>query len=276
MGINKIKKTIIAIPARVDSSRLPKKVLKDINGKPMLIRVLEQCKKVKIPAEIILCTDSELISELAQRIGINSYLTNKNCKSGSERIASVITKLIKDNWELSEENHYSIDIEKLKQTLIINVQADQPFLDPNVLRKMYEFFINQTETPEVATPIYKLHKNDIHKTSVVKTLLNNYGKAIYFSRSPIPHIRDIDKNEWYKHYNYWGHVGIYGYRADILSNWFNYPFSNLEKSEKLEQLKLIDAGVEISTFEVKGNFLSVDTSEDLIRARLWLKKNKFS
>ena len=272
MGINKIKKTIIAIPARVDSSRLPKKVLKDINGKPMLIRVLEQCKKVKIPAEIIICTDSELISELAKGIGINSYLTNKTCKSGSERIASIIAKLINDFWEKSEQNNSLTDNEKLKQTLVINVQADQPFLDPNVLSKMYEFFISQNQIPEVVTPIYKLHENDIHNTSVVKTLINNNGKAIYFSRTAIPFIRDIDKRDWYKHYNYWGHVGIYGYRADILSNWFNYPFSELEKSEKLEQLKLIDSGVEINTFEVKGDFLSVDTKEDLIRARLWSKK----
>ena len=94
MGINKIRKTIIAVPARVESSRLPKKVLEDINGKPMLIRVLEQCKKVKIPAEIFLFTDSQLLSELAKSIGINSYLTNKNCKSGSERIASVVSELV--------------------------------------------------------------------------------------------------------------------------------------------------------------------------------------
>ena len=77
------------------------------------------------------------------------------------------------------------------------------------------------------------------------------------------------KNDWHLHYDYWGHVGIYGYRADILSNWFKYPSSMLEKCEKLEQLKLIDAGVKISTFEVKGNFLSVDTKEDLLMAREW-------
>lgn len=268
MGLNKINKTIIAVPARVNSSRLPKKVLEDINGKPMLIRVLEQCKKVKIPSEIILCTDSELLSELAKSIGIKSYLTNKNCKSGSERIASVLHEIIKYSWEDFDTNTHLID-DKLKQTLVINVQADQPFLDPNVLKKMYEFFLKQDETPEVVTPIYKLNKKDIHKTSVVKTLLNQNGKAIYFSRSAIPFIRDIDKKDWHNHYNYWGHVGIYGYRGDILSNWFNYPFSKLENSEKLEQLKLIDSEVKISTFEVKGNFLSIDTKEDLLKAREW-------
>ena len=271
MGINQIRKTIIAVPARVESSRLPKKVLEDINGKPMLIRVLEQCKKVKIPSEIVLCTDSKRLSELAKSVGINSYLTNKNCKSGSERIASVVSKLVKNSWKDFEPNNKIGDNAKLKQTLIINVQADQPFLDPNVLKDMYMFFLSQKETPEVVTPIYKLNKEEIHNTSVVKTLLNKDFKAIYFSRSAIPHIRDINKNEWHLHYDYWGHVGIYGYRADILSNWFNYPSSLLEKCEKLEQLKLIDSGVKISTFKVKGNFLSVDTKEDLLLAREWSK-----
>ncbi len=269
MELNKIRKTIIAVPARVESSRLPKKVLADINGKPMIIRVLEQCKKVKIPAEIILCTDSEILSDLAKSVGIRSYFTNKNCKSGSERIASVISEIVKYSWTNTESNSSISEDNKFKQTLVINVQADQPFLEPNVLKKMYEFFLCQNQIPEVVTPIYKLNKKDIHNTSVVKTLLNQDYKAIYFSRSAIPHIRDINANNWHTHYDYWGHVGIYGYRADILLNWFQYPFSMLEKCEKLEQLKLIDAGVKISTFQVKGNFLSVDTKEDLLTAREW-------
>ncbi len=274
MGINKIQKTIIAIPARLESTRLNEKVLKDINGKPMLIRVLEQCKKVKISSEIILCTDSELLIDCARNIGIKSYLTSKSCKSGSERIASIISKILENSWKDISLNNHSIDLDKLKTTLLINVQADQPFLDPDVIKKMYEFFNKQDKIPEVVTPIYKLEKKDIHNESVVKTLLNQNGKAIYFSRSAIPFIRDIDKDDWYKYYDFWGHVGIYGYRADILSNWFEYPFSNLEKAEKLEQLKLIDAGIEISTFEVEGDFLSVDTPEDLSLARKFSKENK--
>ena len=271
MGINKIKRTIIAIPARENSSRLPKKVIQDINGKPMLIRVLEQCKKVKIPSKLILCTDSHLLSDLAESIGVKSYLTNKSCKSGSERIASVIKKLVDYAWEDFVSNDHLTIYDKLMQTLIINVQADQPFIDPNILEKIHNFFLAQDDTPEVVTPIYKLNEKDIHNNSVVKTLINQNGKAIYFSRAALPFIRDINKECWHKYYNYWGHVGIYGYRGDVLSNWFNYPSSDLEKSEKLEQLKLIDSEVKISTFQVKGDFLSVDTFEDLSVARQWLK-----
>ncbi len=272
MGLNKIQKTIIAVPARLDSSRLPKKVLQDINGKTMLQRVLEQCKKVKIPSEIFLCTDSKKLSEIAENIGVKVYLTERDCKSGSERIASVIPELVKSSWEGFNQNNYLEEDNKLEQTLVINVQADQPFLDPNIIKEMHHFFLSQDITPEVVTPIYKLNKKDIHNSSVVKTLINKNGEAIYFSRSALPYIRDVEKKDWYKQYNYLGHVGIYGYRADILHKWFNYPFSNLEKSEKLEQLRLIDSGVKINTFEVEGDFLSIDTTEDLLEARKWLKK----
>ena len=83
---------------------------------------------------------------------------------------------------------------------------------------MYSFFQSQNKTPEVVTPIYQLNKEDIHNSSVVKTLLNIKGNAIYFSRSALPHIRDVHKKDWHNFYDYWGHVGIYGYRADILSD----------------------------------------------------------
>ena len=109
----------------------------------------------------------------------------------------------------------------------------------------------------------------------MKTLINHSGQAIYFSRFPLPFIRDQIKENWYLHYDYFGHVGIYGYRADILSNWFDYPSSKLEKSEKLEQLKLIDAGIKISTFFCEGNFISIDTKEQLEIARNLIKNPSF-
>ena len=270
MGINKINKSIIVVPARLDSSRLPKKVLEEIKGKPMLIRVLEQCKKASGPSEVILATDSNELSILARNIGIHSLITEKFCNSGSERIASVIKELMGITWkeQISDiDKVNSFFHEKLKQTLIINVQGDQPFLDPKVITRMYEYFSTSKESPEVVTPIYRLKNKDIHNEAVVKTLLNQKKEAIYFSRTPLPFIRDKAKSTWHLHYDYWGHVGIYGYRADILFNWFNYPISALEKCEKLEQLKLIDAGIKISTFVVEGDFISIDTAEQLENAR---------
>ena len=154
-----------------------------------------------------------------------------------------------------------------EETLIINVQGDQPFIDPKIIDKMVEFALNKDKIPEVVTPIYKIQDEDIHNPNLVKTLISNNKEIIYFSRSPLPYIRDEIKENWSKKFQYWGHVGIYGYRADILMKWELLPQSNLEKLEKLEQLRLIDAGIKFHAFEVKGNFISIDTKEQLYLAR---------
>ena len=120
---------------------------------------------------------------------------------------------------------------------------------------------------KIITPIYKLKSHDIHNPSIVKTLISNNHEALYFSRSAIPHIRGIDQKQWHDYYQYLGHVGIYGYRLDILKKLNSLPLSKLEDAEKLEQLRFIDAGIVISTYEVTGDFLSVDTQEDLDYAR---------
>ena len=132
---------------------------------------------------------------------------------------------------------------------------------------MINFCFQSDDIPLLTTPIYKLNKKDIHNPNVVKTLLNNKNQAIYFSRSAIPHIRGIDEKNWYKNNTYYGHVGIYGYRADILLNWFEFGNSNLEHCEKLEQLRLIDSGYIYDTFLTKGQHLSIDTEEQYSEAQ---------
>ena len=141
------------------------------------------------------------------------------------------------------------------------------------LKKCILFFYSHSELPEIVTPIFKLKKESIHNPAVVKALINKNCEAIYFSRSALPHIREINKDEWHSHHDFWGHVGIYGFRADILSAWRTLSQSNLEKNEKLEQLRFIDSGIKISTFKVEGNFLSIDTSEQLEEVRKNLNAN---
>lgn len=268
--IKEIKKVLIVVPVRLNSSRLPNKVIADIGGKPMLTRVLEQCKKALKKNNIILCTDSDVLVDIAKNLGIKSLVTKKNCKSGSERISSVYKDLLGIAWSTDflgdEQNHNNFE-EKKKQTLIINVQGDQPFLDPKVIQEMIDVCFKKEQIPDVITPIYKLNKSEIHNPAVVKTLLNQNMQAIYFSRSALPYIRDERKEDWHLHYNYWGHVGIYGFRGDIISKWNQFPNSKLEKLENLEQLRLVDAGVKIDTFKVNGKFLSIDTKEQLEIAR---------
>jgi len=246
---------VVAVPARLESSRLPGKVLADVGGKPMLQRVLERCALASAPAAVVLCTDSEDLIDRAHSWGFAALLTSPRCESGSERLASVANQLVARAGGSTED------------TLIINVQGDQPFIDPAVIDAMATEFARRTPTPEVLTPVYRMSSDKVHNPNVVKTLLAADGRAIYFSRSAIPHVRGVDPDEWHTHSTYWGHVGIYGYRADVLLRWNQLSHSLLEHAEKLEQLRLIEDGIQIGTFLVEGESLSVDTAEQLEQAR---------
>lgn len=260
----KTNKFIVAVPARLESSRLPNKVLADIAGKSMIRRTLEACNNSKLVSKTVLCTDSSILFEKANSWGFDVLMTSKNCQSGTERIASVFDNLFKIAWGGIKSKS---DIDNLiANTYVINVQGDQPFIDPNVIDKVVEAFLNKT-SHEVITPIYKLKPENIHNPNVVKTLINKSKQAIYFSRAPLPYVRDVKTQLWHKYATFWGHVGIYGYRGDILNNWNNLPISQLEQAEKLEQLRIIDGGYKISTIEVEGDFLSVDTLDQLEEAR---------
>ena len=263
-----IKKIVIAIPARLESQRLPKKIIADICGKPMIKRVLENCIKAKGFNGVILCTDNLELNQLVKDWGYSTLITSSKCQSGSERIASVIDKIVCNAWDLSEADLNEFDKNQLLiQTAIVNVQGDQPFINPEILSQISKKLLTDKNHFDVITPVFVLPKKDIHNPAVVKTLLSSNNQAIYFSRSALPHVRGVDPLEWYKHATYWGHAGIYAYRAEILKQWFNLPESKLEKLEKLEQLKILEAGYKISTFKINENSLSVDTYEQLEEAR---------
>ena len=263
-----IQHSVVAVPARLASSRLPDKVLADIGGKPMIQRVLEQCAKAKGPGDVVLCTDSSRLQELAEHWGFHVLMTSESCTSGSERIASVADQLVAMAWdEQAERWDQGTRVQRLAGTAVINVQGDQPFLDPDVITAMVTEFARLDPAPAVITPVYRLKPETIHNPAVVKTLLAHDGRALYFSRSAIPHVRDVPPLEWHQHTAYWGHVGMYGFRGDVLDAWDQLPTSPLEDLERLEQLRLIEAGHEIATFSVKGTSLSVDTEAQLVQAR---------
>ncbi|WP_255147143.1 3-deoxy-manno-octulosonate cytidylyltransferase [Synechococcus sp. ATX 2A4] len=249
---------VVAVPARLESSRLPNKVMADIGGQPMLQRVLLRCRQARQPAAVVLCTDSEVLRAAAEGWGFPVLMTSPGCGSGSERLASVVEALTARAGGAGGAAARSV---------IINVQGDQPFIDPAVIDAMALEFARRTPTPEVLTPIYRMPPEKIHDPNVVKTLLAADGRALYFSRSAIPHVRGEDPQQWHAHAPYWGHVGIYGYRADVLARWDGLPHSPLEHTEKLEQLRLIEAGITVGTFPVEGDFLSVDTAAQLEQAR---------
>ena len=263
-----IQHSVVAVPARLASSRLPDKVLADIGGKPMIQRVLEQCAKAKGPGDVVLCTDSKHLQELAEGWGFPVLMTSEACSSGSERIASVADQLVARAWDEQAERWDRVTrVQRLASTAVINVQGDQPFLDPDVITAMATEFARIDPAPAVITPVYRLNPDTIHNPAVVKTLLAHDGRALYFSRSAIPHVRDVPSSEWHQHTDYWGHVGMYGFRGDVLDAWDQLPTSPLEDLERLEQLRLIEAGHQIATFSVKGTSLSVDTEAQLLQAR---------
>ena len=254
-----IHQAVVAVPARLQSSRLPNKVLADIGGKPMIQRGLERSRQATSVQDVVLCTDSPQLPEMAQGWGFPVLMTAATCSSGSERIASVADSLMALAW-----GDTSLVAE---QTAVINVQGDQPFIDPSVIDAMVAEFKRLDPVPAVVTPVYRLKPETVHNPNVVKTLLAHDGRALYFSRSAIPHVRDVDPADWHRHTSYWGHVGMYGFRGDVLAGWHQLPLSPLEDLERLEQLRLIEAGHTIATFPVAGTSLSVDTAEQLKQAR---------
>ena len=247
--------SVVAVPARLQSSRLPNKVMADIGGLPMLQRVLLGCAKATTPRAVVLCTDSDQLADLARTWGFEALLTSPTCDSGSERIASVVERMV------------ALADAPAEESVILNVQGDQPVIDPGAIDAMAAEFNRRTPTPEVLTPVYRMGADKVHNPNVVKTLLAADGRALYFSRSAVPHVRGVDPEQWHQHAPYWGHVGIYGYRADVLQRWKALPHSPLETTEKLEQLRLIEAGIGIGTYPVEGESLSVDTAEQLEQAR---------
>ena len=254
-----IQKCVVAVPARLQSSRLPNKVLADIGGKPMIQRVLERCRESSAVDTVVLCTDSQELQQRASAWGFPVLMTAESCSSGSDRIASVADALLALAWGDTTP--------VAEQTAVINVQGDQPFIDPQVIDAMAAEFRRLDPVPSVVTPVYGLKPETVHNPNVVKTLLSHDGRALYFSRSAIPHVRDVDPSEWHRHTTFWGHVGMYGFRGDVLAAWNQLPASPLEDLERLEQLRLIEAGLTIATFEVQGTSLSVDTAEQLEQAR---------
>lgn len=248
---------VVAVPARLASSRLPGKVMADIAGRPMLQHVLERCRRAEGVAAVLACTDSAEVQAAAMDWGFEALLTPASCSSGSERLAAVVEQLVAAGGG------------SLERTLVINVQGDQPLLDPAILAAMIERF-TALDRPPVLTPVYPLAAEKIHDPNVVKVLRAADGRAITFSRSALPHVRDLPPEQWHRATTYWGHVGIYGYRADVLAGWAQLPASALEELEKLEQLRLLEAGIPIATFSVEADCFSVDTPEQLEQARALL------
>ncbi len=236
----------IAIPARIASTRLPRKMLADLCGKPVIQHVIERVKRVRNCQHLCIVTDSEEIVKVSEQLGIKAYLTSPACRSGSERIASILNKLPGD-W-------------------IFNVQGDEPFVDSQVLESLLD--LTKHTQADILTPIFKIKSSeDVFNPNVVKVVLDQKSNALYFSRSPIPFVRDCDHADWLKKYTFWGHIGIYGYRRDVLERYAQLAPSPLESAESLEQLRFLSNQYRIETYQCDYRPVAIDTMADLERAR---------
>ncbi len=249
-----MSKAIVVIPVRLASTRLPNKPLVDIAGHPMIWHVYQRCLQAKKIAEVHVATDTPEIAQLVESWGGVAWMTDKSCQSGTERIVSIIDKLVAD--------------------FIINVQGDEPLLEPQVIDDMVTAFETTKPVPDIVTPACKVKSEDIFNPNVVKMVIQHDGYAMYFSRNPIPYVRDADsKTEWNK-INFSGHLGMYGYRRQVLENYAQIPASPLENIERLEQLRFLQAGYGIFTYPTTYTHISVDTAEDLARVQaIFAQKN---
>lgn len=235
---------IAIIPARLASTRLPRKILRPIAGKPMLAHVYEAAKRSPLLEDVIIATDSDEILQVAQSNGWQAQMTSAEHRSGTERVYEVA--------------------QRVKADVYVNLQGDEPLARPEhfaaLLRRMNhpEILVSTIKTPCPA--------HDIQNPSAVKVVTDKSDRALYFSRSTIPFNRDQRGPV-----SYFKHLGFYAYRKSALDRFCNLPESTLEQAERLEQLRFLENGIDIYVEETPFDTVGVDTEEDLLRAEETIK-----
>lgn len=241
-------KIIGIIPARYGSTRFPGKPLTLIRGKTMIRRVWEQACKATSLHGVFVATDDERIAEEVRSFGGNVLLTADTHPTGTDRCREAL--------ELAEGQ------EGLHFDAVINIQGDEPFIDPAQIDLVASCFAEAST--QLATLAKRLKQTeDLLNPNIIKVVLADTGEALYFSRSPIPHYRGEPEAEWVSKGLYYKHIGIYGYRADVLREITRLPQGELEKTESLEQLRWLQAGYRIQVRETYSESRSVDAPEDL-------------
>jgi 3-deoxy-manno-octulosonate cytidylyltransferase (CMP-KDO synthetase) len=279
-GKNPRQNVIAVIPARYSSTRLEGKLLLPLDGKPLILHTLEQAKKARNVSRVIVATDDQRILKVIEESGNEAVLTSGEHQSGSDRIAEVAENL--------PEN-----------SLIVNVQGDEPLISPSTIEKAVEAMLVESEIEENTChlPLATFHSfelattcepildaQDVLSADVVKVVTDENGFALYFSRSPVPFPREAVK----KHGTlenallrepdllslFRKHTGIYVYRREFLLKFTKLPQTNLEKTEMLEQLRALENGARIKVVEVAESSIGVDTKEDFERVGEIIERQK--
>lgn len=230
-------KIIGVIPARLKSTRLPEKPLQLIKGKYLVQRVYEQAKKARQLDDVIIACDHEKIAAACRKAGTKVMLTSPDCSSGTDRVAEIARKI--------------------KADVFLNIQGDEPLIDPRTIDQVAGLFRDRTVM--MGTAVVSLrHKQDIIDPNVVKAVLDKQLNVLYFSRSPIPYQRNqIQDLIFYKH------LGLYGFRREFLLKFAALPQTVLERAESLEQLRALENGYKIRAVMTKYDSIGIDTAQDL-------------
>ncbi|MEM8896290.1 MAG: 3-deoxy-manno-octulosonate cytidylyltransferase [Bacteroidota bacterium] len=247
-------KVLGIIPARYASTRFPGKPLIDLGGKYMIQRVWEQTNKAYTFSKVVVATDHSGIYEAVQEFGGDVVMTEEHHTNGTERCFEAYKSL-------GEEYDY-----------VVNIQGDEPFIDPKQIDTLGKVLDGEVE---LATLVKKIEDQEtLFNPNVMKVVFTKNKDALYFSRQCIPHIRGKDLDSWLIHHTYFKHIGIYAYRADVLSEIVKIPLSLLEKAESLEQLRWLENGYKIKVAETDIETFGIDTPEDMDKALGQLSETK--
>jgi len=230
-------KTLAVIPARIASTRLPRKMLRDVAGKPLVVRVYDAVKTCAAIDDIVIATDSDEIMSVCRLHQCNVRMTMSSHRSGTERVHEISAQLTADVY--------------------LNVQGDEPLTRADQIQTLVELM--QNSAIEVGTLKTKARHTDIHNPAAVKVVTDIFERALYFSRAAVPHDRDSSGASYFKH------LGFYAYRKAALDRFVSLPESSLERSEKLEQLRFLENGMPIYVKETPFDSIGVDTEDDLQR-----------
>lgn len=231
--------------------RFPGKVLAQIHGKPLLQVVWEKVSGMAKVDEVVVAVDRENVYDAVTAWGGKAVMTSPECNSGTERISSIIDDLVGE--------------------FILNVQADECCINSTFLDRMVDdYFENPSD---ILTPVCRFDSvEDLFNPNHVKAVIGQNKQILYFSRSPVPYLRDVEPKDWLTHYDYWWHLGVYGYSRRVLEQYGQLPESSLERVEKLEQLRFLEAGYKFRAIETTHLGPAVDTPEDLEKVQLLIAK----
>lgn len=247
MSAKRKQRVVGVIPARYASTRLPAKALVPLCGKPLVVWVLERVRQARRLDAVLVATDDERIASVVQAAGGDAVMTRADHPSGTDRVAEAVSGQSAD--------------------VVINVQGDEPLIDPRLIDRLADAMVEETgwDMATAATPITEA--GDLSKPSVVKVVWDQRGRALYFSRSLIPFVRD-QAPAGLRH---WRHLGIYAYQRTFLERMVATPPCALEQAEKLEQLRALYLGAALKVIETVDTGLGVDTPDDIPRAERALR-----